>query len=84
MDEFIGCKDPRGPLGHRGNPKPVIRSIDEFIELAVENIKIAYRNAYAEPQERGHAIYDMECVLDDLKEDYRSLVYNIAMGYVKA
>lgn len=82
MDEFIGHKDPRGPLGHRGLRNNIM-SIDEFIEIAVENIKIAYRNAYAEPQERGHAIYDMECVLDDLKDDYRSLVYNICMGLVK-
>lgn len=83
MEEFMGCKDPRGPLGHRGLPRRNIMSLDEFIECAVEDIKIAYRNAYAEPQESGHAIYDMECVLDDLKGDYRSLVYNICMGLVK-
>lgn len=77
------CKDPRGPLGHRGLPRRNITSIEEFIGYAVQDILCAYRNAYAYPQEPGHAELDMDTALDDLKKDYRSLVYNIDIGLVK-
>ena len=75
MDNAFCNKDPRGPLGHRGMPRRNVTSIEEFIGYAVQDILCA--------QELEHAELDMDTALDDLKKDYRSLVYNIDSGLIK-